>query len=206
MKTSLSVLGLFLAVVAYSFATPVQACECLAPADFEQNLRIEYQKAAAVFRGVARARRSVDVGQIDPLELGELPGEEQMKWFDSAEIEFTVREVWKGDYSDQIPVRTPPRDGACGTGLELGAEYIVFAYAIPNDDSLHMNLCAPTVIGLPRSLRYENTLRYLRGQGASEVARVALPPNEGMELTGKSVTALARGRARAAPLFPAAHP
>jgi hypothetical protein len=34
----------------------------------------------------------------------------------------------------------------------------------------------------------------------------AAPPNNGMELTGQSVTVLARERARPAPLRPAAHP
>ena len=33
----------------------------------------------------------------------------------------------------------------------------------------------------------------------------ALPPNNAMELTVKSVTPFARGRAKGAPLFPAAH-
>lgn len=43
----------------------------------------------------------------------------------------------------------------------------------------------------------------IKGRG---IEAITLPPNEGMELTGKSVTALARRRARAAPLLPAAHP
>jgi hypothetical protein len=34
----------------------------------------------------------------------------------------------------------------------------------------------------------------------------ALPPNNWMELTGKSVTPFAKRRAKVAPLLPAAHP
>mgnify|MGYP006899816860 CR=1 FL=1 len=34
----------------------------------------------------------------------------------------------------------------------------------------------------------------------------AVPPNKWMELTVKSVTPFARGRAKEVPLFPAAHP
>ena len=38
------------------------------------------------------------------------------------------------------------------------------------------------------------------------IAVNAVPPNKWMELTGKSVTPFARGRAKGAPLLPAAHP
>ena len=38
------------------------------------------------------------------------------------------------------------------------------------------------------------------------IARVALPSNKSMELTGKSGAPFAKKRAKGAPLFPAAHP
>ena len=38
------------------------------------------------------------------------------------------------------------------------------------------------------------------------MTHIACAPNKGMELTVKSVTPFARGRAKGAPLSPAAHP
>ena len=120
------------------------ACECNAPANLEQSIAEEFQLATAIFRGVSNARSTVDLDLTYCQNFAGLSGPAQLKCWATTEIEFVVSQVWKGEVPERMAVRTAPRDAACGTGLEQGREYIVFAYAIPNDDALHMNLCSPT--------------------------------------------------------------
>jgi hypothetical protein len=164
-----SVGSLVAALVTLSAASAL-ACECPAPANFEQDLSEQFLRAAVVFRGTAVVRRTIDVGAVDWARLDRLPSEQQLKWWDSAEIEFAVSQVWKGEVPERMSVRTAPSDASCGTGLDVGAEYIVFGYSIPNDDSLHMHLCSPTCRRYPYRSRYEEVAAFLE-RSAQEAPR-----------------------------------
>ena len=120
------------------------ACECNAPASLEQSIAKEFQLAAAVFRGVSGARSTVDLDAAYCANHLTSSDSQQIKCWFTTEIEFVVSQVWKGDVPERMPVLTAARDGSCGTALEQGREYIVFAYAIPNDDALYMHACSPT--------------------------------------------------------------
>jgi hypothetical protein len=142
MKASVASILLTFVVVP---AVQALECKCPAPANLEQSFAEEFERAAAVFRGVSSARTRVP---FDPvcLDFQRLSDAERLKCLVKNRIEFQVSSVWKGDIPARTYVRTARR-GACGTGLEQGQEYIVFAYPIPNHNALYMQLCSTRRLG-----------------------------------------------------------
>jgi hypothetical protein len=141
MKTRVKRLLLALLIVP---AAPALACECRAPTNLEQTFGDQFQRAAAVFRGVSSARRPVTVDGVDCENYGRLSADERFKCWATTEVEFVVSQVWKGNVLERMAVRTAPQGASCGVGLEQGLEYIVFAYRIPNEDAAYVHLCSPT--------------------------------------------------------------
>jgi hypothetical protein len=135
--------GSLLLTLAALPAAPAIACECNVSSTFEQTFARGFELAEAVFLGVSGPRRAIEL-DLNCKDSHRLPAAEQLKCWMTTEVEFTVSQIWKGDVSQRMPVRTAPRDASCGTGLDEGREYIVFAYAIPNDGALYMDLCSPT--------------------------------------------------------------
>jgi hypothetical protein len=158
------VAGLLFTIIVLPAARAL-ACECQAPTNLEENFAEEFDRAAAVFRGVSGVRSEVELDATYCTNFERLPALEQLKCWDATEIEFVVSQRWKGDVSDRMSVRTAARDASCGTGLDQGREYIVFAYAIPNDNALHMYLCSPTS---PREAdRFEELVAFLQRRASS---------------------------------------
>jgi hypothetical protein len=166
MKPSVASLLLTLVVVP---AARVLACDCQAPANLEQSFAEEFERAAVIFRGVSGARRPIELDAAYCQNFERLPALEQLKCWDTTEVEFVVSQRWKGDASDRMPVRTAASDASCGTGLDQGREYVVFAYAIPNDNALHMHLCSPT--SRQGASRFEELVAFLQRRASNEPAQ-----------------------------------
>lgn len=164
----LSVTSLLLASAMVSAGSAL-ACECRAPENLERRFAAEFERAVAVFRGISGARLVVEFDAAYCTNFERLPALEQRKCWDGTEVEFVVLERWKGDVSERMPVRTAARDASCGTGLDQGREYIVFAYAIPNDNALHMYLCSPT--SPPGTDRFGELVAFLQRRAPSGPTR-----------------------------------
>ena len=129
-------------------APPIWACDMSAPADWPSHVEQEFDRAALVFLGTSQSTRRHDVtGQLPADPLAPIP---PLVW-NSIEVQFSVERVWKGNAAELVSLRTAS-DGACGTGHDIGQQYIVFAYAIPNENELYIETGSTYPLSFYRSM------------------------------------------------------
>jgi hypothetical protein len=80
---------------------PALGCKC-----FFRSFAIEMKTADLIFRGTP----------LERTEQGEL-----------AVYKFAVTDVWKGEKTQTLEIKTPKKDGDCGMTFEIGSPYYVFA-------------------------------------------------------------------------------
>ena len=89
-----------------------EACSCMAfPDDLEKAVAMAYAQADVVILGDATAIRKTFLGILR-----------------QHEVEFSVRDRWKGSIQDTMLVRTNIGEIACGYNFKKRNSYLVFAY------------------------------------------------------------------------------
>jgi hypothetical protein len=118
---------------------PVAACSCIMP-DPPPGA---FAQADAVFQGrvTSVVDRDVLTGFLD--RLRQLAGLPVAYPVNSRLVTIAVSESWKGVTTSVVRVRTGLGGGGdCGYDFAAGAEYIIYAYAVP--EGLTTNICTRT--------------------------------------------------------------
>ncbi len=107
-------------------ASVALACSCIQPSPPQESL----EQATAVFAGrVTNIEKPfISTSSLDPITAT-----------------FDVSQVWKGDITQTVAIRTAQDSASCGYPFELGQEYIVYAWADPDHPGeLNTGLCSRT--------------------------------------------------------------
>ncbi len=118
-------LATLLAGQLFAFASPTYACSCIMPPAPEQALA----DASAVFAG--------QVVDAAPEAEGEV-----VSSADPIAYTFEVSEVWKGEATPTVIIRTARDSASCGFSFVAGESYVV--YATESEGVLSTNLCSRT--------------------------------------------------------------
>lgn len=112
---------LFLSLASLSYATEASACSCMKLTPSE-GLTSSY----AVF-----------TGEVIAIEMNTATR------FGGLEVTLRVKQMWKGDPSEELKVHTAGSSAACGYSFGEGTTYLV--YAVRDDaDPLRVSLCSRT--------------------------------------------------------------